>query len=237
MVERIRIEPNLLRIKNSAGNTTFDSNNLYLKKVTSGQFKIGGYSRIPIAIGYVHPINKLNWVYDQTEYGYLDSGINTLIGSALWYQGFSIAAVPPISKFILSPVITNTNFSPGSGYYSYPWASSYTNIRLNNVIIGTGRWWFTINYDYAQPNIPYIAIGSFQDVTITGDGSAGGTLSIDAVTTVYEYTDYTGTVLYDPNPLASFTALEHPAESGAGQGYYKLMLNHPSTNLNLAVTP
>lgn len=237
MVERIRLEPTLFRIKNTAGTITFDSNNLYLKKVASGQFKIGGYERIPVAIGDIYPQNQIYGVSDQKYYGYLDSGVTTPIGSALWYQGFSIT-VPPISNFILDTVITNTNFALADGYYTYPWATSYTNIRLNNTIIGTGRWWFQLGYDNFQPNTAEIAIGTFSDVTITGDGSAGGTLSIDAVANVYQYTDYTGTTLdTNSNATAFFATLKYPVGSGAGQGYYRLMLNRPSTNLNLAVTP
>jgi len=45
LVNRIQIESNRIRTRNSNGDVTFDSNDKYLKTTTSGNFKFAGYRR------------------------------------------------------------------------------------------------------------------------------------------------------------------------------------------------
>ena len=51
MVERIKMQSNRLLTKDASGNVTFDSNNLYLKTVSSGDFSAGGLRQVSMFRG------------------------------------------------------------------------------------------------------------------------------------------------------------------------------------------
>jgi hypothetical protein len=50
--ERIKITPDEFRATNSSNEITFSSNNRYLKTDIGGEFKTGGYDRVPFLAGY-----------------------------------------------------------------------------------------------------------------------------------------------------------------------------------------
>lgn len=50
-IERVRIQPDSIIVKNSAGLVKFSTDNKYIKTDNSGQFRAGGFTRCPVVVG------------------------------------------------------------------------------------------------------------------------------------------------------------------------------------------
>lgn len=48
MVNKVEITPSRIITRDNSGNTTFDTNNLYLKTDPTGSMKLGGFNRLPV---------------------------------------------------------------------------------------------------------------------------------------------------------------------------------------------
>jgi len=55
LVDRIQIEADRFRTRNSNGDVTFDSNDKYVKTQTGGNFEFGGYKRLPVSMTLIYP--------------------------------------------------------------------------------------------------------------------------------------------------------------------------------------
>ena len=148
MVERVRIEPTRILLKDASSNIKFDTNNYYLRTDPQGTLKVGGYTAAPTVYGQ-------NSIYDHGNGGFTSSifGGGTPGGtvSATWvidipeststrlvYGNGWTANPPPLTggftpfKSSIRPLIfyaynpdgsiTSTNIG---GYY---WKSEYFNI-------------------------------------------------------------------------------------------------------------
>lgn len=60
MVERVRINPDQIILKNASNGTVFDTNRYYLKTDPSGQLKAGGYDKCPSIYGLAGGISDKN---------------------------------------------------------------------------------------------------------------------------------------------------------------------------------
>lgn len=239
MVERIRIEPTVIRTKNSSDITTFDTSDIYLKNVPSGEFKVGGYTRIPVITGFYNGVSPL-YLSDNPESGYLTTS-SLSVANTLWYQGFSFEAdslsylriVAATNDANVYEDYYNENFYFVAGGDTTKYSTEYVNIRLDGLVIGTGRWRFPILW-YAGSTALFV--GEFTDVAINTPFMGKKTLTVDAAVNVYARNISTPVT---PNfPSNGITSIwKTPTGAGVGYFYYKVLVARRTSNLDLASTP
>jgi len=152
--ERIRLTNNSFVTKDSIGNTTFDSNNLYLKSDSTGVVNVGGYSRCAVAAGLVDT-NK-NLISDKSYMGgfpvyYSKVGqpyVNTSGTFTPITEYSPYFAIPRFSKLECSYLDDQFYWFDGSSYTTYI-TNPITIYHSNGITLGTVRfvkrgsygWW------------------------------------------------------------------------------------------------
>lgn len=79
MVERIKMQSNRLLTKDASGNVTFDSNNLYLKTVSSGDFSAGGLRQVSMFHGVTQGSSQISNIQS-----------HPIAGAAMVKNGFNV---------------------------------------------------------------------------------------------------------------------------------------------------
>lgn len=70
MVNKVEITSNRIITRDNSGNTTFDTNNLYLKTDAGGSMFIGGWSRQPVYYGLASATDTEQALPDKVDKGY-----------------------------------------------------------------------------------------------------------------------------------------------------------------------
>lgn len=80
MVERIKMQSNRLLTKDASGNVTFDSNKLYLKTVSSGDFSAGGLRQVSMFHGVTQGSSQISNIQPHPIAGsaYIKSAANVI---------------------------------------------------------------------------------------------------------------------------------------------------------------
>jgi len=150
LVERVRIEPTRILLKDASSNIKFDTNNYYLRTDPQGTLKVGGYTAAPTVYGqnsiYDHGNGgftssifgggnpggtvDITWVIDipKSTSTKLVYGNGWTAGGYTPYKG----SIRPLIFYAYNPdgSITSTNIG---GYY---WKSEYFNIDSESAMQG-----------------------------------------------------------------------------------------------------
>ena len=133
MVERVKISPSQILLRNIDGSISFNTDNYYLKTDPTGNLQAGGYLSAPTIYGQNTITN--------TDLGWYNTGIISgpcLIGEyAQWNPSLAI----PMPKYDSIKIIyTTANYNNlYSGPY-YTFQSPEQLAYINNVLVATYRW-------------------------------------------------------------------------------------------------
>ena len=230
MVERIKIQPSVIEIFDSSGNKTFTTAERYVKTTSGGQFKLGGYEGVPVRVGYVSAYSTE--VYDHPKEGHLH--YKNLTGNTAKFSITSnLGYLPAFSYLCLQPQLYNVYRSYLDAYYNWPSRSNSVNIKVNDVIVGTGYWDFyrvTSNYwTYSETS------GGGYACTFLSTGIStptAGTVTITPATSIYSPIDGVNYYLEQ----ADFNAMISDTVIATEHWYHRVLIDLAPTNLNLKVT-
>ena len=131
MVDRIQIESDRFRTRNSGGDVTFDSNDKYVKTQTGGNFEFGGYKRLASGVTQNNPssgtFNSVYWSDNAVGFQPQQNFVSECSGSrtdysqygGYWRQWFGLGGYGLNSGNIMTYVgagnsITDTSKAPRS---------------------------------------------------------------------------------------------------------------------------
>lgn len=165
-VERLKITPSQIVIKNSSNVTTFDTENLYLKTDPSASFKLGGYTKSPLIYGWGSTIGN----YDNGWY------------PAVWQDGFISTSANNYTQVITSFNLPRFNSikiqkqaTDGVNPSSWKTYSAYGTAQFNGANIGQFRWvgkWDETG-EYDSNGNPYFAPQIELDIHIVNSTDTG----------------------------------------------------------------
>lgn len=230
MVERIKIQPSAIEVFDSSGNKTFTTAERYVKVSSGGTFKLGEYEAVSVRVGSIDPY--YTDVADYPEEGHLY--YKNLAGNIAKFNITSnLGYLPAFSYLCLQPQIINVYRSFKDGYNFWPANSNSVNIKVNDVIVGTGYWdffkvesnWWT--YDASS--------GGGYACTFISTGIStptAGTVTITPATSIYSTIDGVNYYLEQ----SDFNAMISDTVIATELWYHRVLIDLAPTNLNLKVT-
>jgi hypothetical protein len=220
MVERVKITPSQILLKDADGNVKFNSNTYYLK-TGSGTLYAGGYDRAPAIYGQ-------NSVYDHTEFGGYCSGL--LSGAFHPVEDWSYYTNVPKSsngnvfKYVPSggTLVDTVPFrSPNLRYVKY---YNYDTKVLSDTYVyfywAINRWGYGDNGDGGYATIQWEAYPELSDYTLPAvTNPNGGTFEF--FYTANEYRNWSRTLSgYDPETGQSYSNTQYGRDVYAERSSY-----------------
>jgi hypothetical protein len=232
LVERVKITPSQILLKDSDGNIKFNTNYAYIK-TGSGTLYAGGYDRAPAIYGQ-------NTISDHTDGGGYVSGL--FGGSFQLYQNWTYYTNVPKSNNVVFRDLSDgwgpadTEFvSPLSRYLYY--YNYDTKQRENTGIIFT--WAMNLFYNGSYKYLVYPKFYSVPQQLPAVTNVNGGTFEFDY--TANEYQNWTRTVQVQDWDSSYYN--EEQTANGRVEAYTieikraGIFSTRPPTALSLAVTP
>lgn len=202
-VERVKITPSSIVLKDSSGNEKFNTSNLYLKTDPGGTLKAGGYDKAPMVYGQGTSGN--NPVQNHDNGWFTSAVVDWTISQSTGPTGNLDLYVP---KYDLIKLYKTPIYS-----VSGRWTGSTQSFTFNGVNAGTFR------YDGILANI---------DGVTDGEGGYTYNLYVDIVivTTVGSYVSGgpSGYVRFPPPSLA-MGSWSRPLTDGDGNPYNEPFIN------------
>lgn len=128
MVERIKMQSNRLLTKDASGNVTFDSNNLYLKTVSSGDFSAGGLRQVSMFRGTSYGSSQIANIQPDPDAGsaYIKSAANVIpnadgagTGRVAWRKPSSTNTTKFYTDATTGTLLTPDSYSEAASLRTY----------------------------------------------------------------------------------------------------------------------
>jgi len=128
VVERIKMQSNRLLTKDASGNVTFDSNNLYLKTVSSGDFSAGGLRQVSMFRGTSYGSSQISNIQPDPDAGsaYIKSAANVIpnadgagTGRVAWRKPSSTNTTKFYTDATTGTLLTPDSYSESASLRTY----------------------------------------------------------------------------------------------------------------------
>jgi hypothetical protein len=179
LVDKIKITPDSLVVRDDNNNVTFSSDSIYLKTNASGRMSMGGWRRLPVFAGQYSASVSTYVPEDHKAYGHC----MTFLGAPGVFvsQGDYLTGEKPFLEQLASTGQTTTNGGAEMNWYAYAfyapanvtqwymhagpyqssWTDSQTLNRLRHYLYGNEMKIFWRSYWNGYPDLP---MGGYADV-------------------------------------------------------------------------